>query len=212
MTRILLADDHDVVRQGLKQILIESIPEMHFGDANTGREALRLARKEPWDLAILDISLPDRSGLDVLKELRRDLPALPVLVLSMYPEEQFAVRVLRAGASGYLTKRTAAQELVAAVRKVLAGGRYVSALVAESLAVAVGVLPQSAADLHEALSDREYQVFRMLAMGKTVKDIGEELFLSPQTVSTHRGRILDKMDMTTNAELTRYAIQSGLLT
>jgi two-component system, NarL family, invasion response regulator UvrY len=212
MTRILLADDHDVVRKGLKQILMESMPETHFGDASSGREALRQARAEPWDLVVLDISLPDRSGLDVLKELRRDLPALPVLVLSMYSEEQFAVRVLRAGAAGYLTKRTAAQELIAAVRKVLAGGKYVSASVAESLAVAVGVLPPSAADLHEALSDREYQVFRMLAMGKTVKDIGEELFLSPQTVSTHRGRILDKMGMTTNAELTQYAIQSGLLT
>ena len=212
MTRILLTDDHDVVRKGLKQILRESIPEAAFGDASTGREALRQARAEPWDLVLLDISLPDRSGLDVLKELRRDLPALPVLVLSMYSEEQFALRVLRAGAAGYLTKRTAAQELIAAVRKVLAGGKYVSASVAESLAVAVGALPPSTGDLHQALSDREYQVFRMLAMGKTVKDIGEELFLSPQTVSTHRGRILDKMGMTTNAELTQYAIQAGLLT
>jgi two-component system invasion response regulator UvrY len=212
MTRILLADDHDVVRKGLKQILMESMPETHFGDASSGREALRQARAEPWDLVVLDISLPDRSGLDVLKELRRDLPALPVLVLSMYSEEQFAVRVLRAGAAGYLTKRTAAQELIAAVRKVLAGGKYVSASVAESLAVAVGTLPASAEDLHQALSDREYQVFRMLAIGKTVKDIGEELFLSPQTVSTHRFRILNKMSMTTNAELTQYAIQAGLLT
>ena len=212
MTRILLTDDHDVVRKGLKQILRESIPEAAFGDASTGRDALRQARAGPWDLVVLDISLPDRSGLDVLKELRRDLPALPVLVLSMYSEEQFAVRVLRAGAAGYLTKRTAAQELIAAVRKVLAGGKYVSASVAESLAVAVGALPPSAEDLHQALSDREYQVFRMLAMGKTVKDIGEELFLSPQTVSTHRFRILNKMGMTTNAELIQYAIQSGLLT
>lgn len=211
MTRILLADDHGVLRQGLKEILMESIPETHFGDASTGRDALRQARKEPWDLVVLDISLPDQSGLDVLKELRRDLPALPVLVLSMYSEEQFAVRVLRAGAAGYLTKRTAAHELVAAVKKVLAGGRYVNASVAESLAAAVGTLPPYAADPHEMLSDREYQVFRMLAMGKTVKEIGEELFLSPQTVSTHRGRILNKMSMTTNAELIEYAIQAGLL-
>jgi two-component system, NarL family, invasion response regulator UvrY len=212
MTRILLADDHDVVRQGLKQILMESIPATSFGEASNGQEALRRARTEPWDVVVLDISLPDRSGLDVLKELRREFPALPVLVLSMHPEEQFAVRVLSAGAAGYVTKKTAAQELVAAVKKVLAGGRYVSASVAERLVVAVGVPRRSAADPHEALSDREYQVFRMLTMGKTVKEIGEELSLTPQTVSTHRSHILDKMGMTTNAELTQYAIQAGLLT
>ena len=212
MTRILLADDHDVVRQGLKQILMEAMPETAFGDASSGKEALRRASTEPWDVVVLDVSLPDRSGLDVLKELHRDLPALPILVLSMHSEEQFAVRVLRAGAAGYVTKKAAARELVTAVKKVLAGGKYVSATVAERLAVAVGVPSQSAADPHEALSDREYQVFRMLAMGKTVKEIGEELSLTPQTVSTHRSRILDKMGMTTNAELTQYAIQAGLLT
>lgn len=212
MTRILLADDHEVVRQGLKQILIESIPDAAFGEATNGKEALRRARTEPWDVVVLDISLPDRSGLDVLKELRRDYPGLPVLVLSMHSEEQFAVRVLRAGAAGYVTKRTAARELVVAVQKVLAGGKYVSPSVAERLAVAVGIPSRAPGDPHERLSDREYQVFRMLAMGKRLKEIGEELSLTPQTVSTYRSRILDKMGMTTNAELTQYAIQAGLLT
>lgn len=211
MTRILLADDHDVVRQGLKQILLESIPNAVFGDAPSGREALRQARSEEWDVVLLDISLPDGSGLDVLKDLRRDRPGLPVLVLSMYSEEQFAVRVLRAGASGYVTKKAAPRELVAAVKKVLSGGKYVSPSVAERLASAVGVTQRSPADPHEKLSDREYQVFRMLAGGKTVKEIGEELSLTPQTVSTHRSRILEKMGMTTNAELAQYAFQSGLL-
>jgi two-component system invasion response regulator UvrY len=211
MTRILLADDHDVVRQGLKQILLESIPQAAFGEAHNGKEALRQARSNYWDVVVLDISLPDRSGLEVLKELRRDYPALPVLVLSMHPEEQFAVRVLRAGAAGYLTKRTAAQELVAAVKKVLSGGKYVSASVAERLAAAIEIPSKAPGDPHERLSDREYQVFRMLAMGKTVKEIGEELSLTPQTVSTHRSRILEKMGMTTNTELTQYAIQAGLL-
>jgi len=212
MTRILLADDHDVVRQGLKQILMESIPEATFGEAPNGKEALRQAHTSSWDVVVLDISLPDRSGLEVLKELRRDCPGLPVLVLSMHPEEQFAVRVLRAGAAGYVTKKTASQELVAAVKKVLSGGKYVSASLAEKLAVAVEISSRARGDPHERLSDREYQVFRMLAMGKTVKEIGEELSLTPQTVSTHRSRILDKMGMATNAELTQYAIQAGLLT
>jgi two-component system, NarL family, invasion response regulator UvrY len=210
MTRILLADDHDVVRQGLKQILMESIPNLTFGEAPSGKEALRRARSEPWDVVLLDISLPDRSGLDVLKELRREYPALPVLVLSMHPEEQFAVRVLRAGAAGYVTKRTATKDLTAAVKKVLGGGKYVSADLAERLAGEIESGTSKAP--HETLSDREYQVFRMLAMGKTVKEIGEELSLTPQTVSTHRSRILEKMKMTTNAELTQYAISGGLLT
>jgi two-component system invasion response regulator UvrY len=209
MTRILLADDHAVVRQGLKQILIESLPGTKFGEASSGEEALRKAQTDTWDLVVLDISLPGKSGLEVLKELRGAQPKLPVLVLSMHPEEQFAVRALRAGAAGYVTKRTAAKDLAAAVKKVLGGGRFVSASLAERLAAEIqvghGQVP------HERLSDREYQVFRMLASGKTVKAVGEELSLTPQTVSTHRSRILEKMRMTTNAELTQYAIQGGLL-
>jgi DNA-binding NarL/FixJ family response regulator len=206
MTRVLLVDDHAVVRQGLKQVLAESLPEATFGDAANADEALRMVRTASWDIVILDISLPGKSGLETLKELRAGHPKLPVLVLSMHPEEQFAIRVLRAGAAGYLTKRTAARELVAAVRKVLAGGRYVSASLAERLAARVQAGWTQAP--HETLSDREYQVFRMLAMGKTVKQIGKELDLRPQTVSTHRTHILEKMGMQSNAELIQYAIQN----
>jgi DNA-binding NarL/FixJ family response regulator len=192
----------------LKQILTESIADVEFGDASHGEEALRKTRAEAWDIVILDISLPGKSGLDVLKELRQSQPRLPVLILSMHSEEQFAVRALKAGAAGYVTKRTAARDLVAAVKKVLAGGRYLSASLAERLVVNLqedGVTP------HERLSDREYQVFRMLALGKTVKEISRELALSPQTISTHRARILEKMGMATNTELTQYAIQNRVL-
>jgi len=208
MTRILLADDHAVVRQGLKQILAESIPNATFGDATNGEETLRKVRAGGWDIVILDISLPGKSGLEVLKELLQAHPRQPVLILSMHPEEQFALRVLKAGAAGYLTKRTAAKDLAVAVKKVLTGGRYVSASLAEKLA---GEIQTGLQAPHEKLSDREYQVFRMLAIGKTVKEISEELSLSPQTVSTHRTRILEKMEMTTNTELTQYAIRNGLL-
>jgi DNA-binding NarL/FixJ family response regulator len=208
MTRILLVDDHAVVRQGLKQILTESIPEVEFGDAASGEEALRKARSGAWDVIILDISLPGKSGLEALKDLRQSHPRIPVLVLSMHPEEQFAVRALKAGAAGYVTKRTAAKDLTAAVKKLLVGGRYISDSLAERLAVEIQA---GSGNPHERLSDREYQVFRMLAIGKTVKEIGEELSLTPQTVSTHRARILEKMGMETNADLTQYAIQSRLL-
>lgn len=209
MTCVLLVDDHAVVRQGLRQVLAESLPDATFGDAANGEEALRLARTTNWDIVVLDISLPGKSGLEVLKELRAAHPGLPVLVLSMHPEEQFAVRALRAGASGYLTKRTAARDLVAAVKRVLAGGRYVSASLAERLAAQVQV--GSAQAPHETLSDREYQVFRMLAIGKAVKQIGKELGLSPQTVSTHRTHILEKMGMQSNAELIQYAMKNQIV-
>jgi two-component system invasion response regulator UvrY len=209
MIRILLVDDHAVVRQGLKQIVAESLPDATFGDAANGEEALRMARTASWDIVVLDISLPGKSGLEALKELRAAHPGLPVLVLSMHPEEQFAVRVLRAGAAGYLTKRTAAKDLVAAVRRILAGRKYISSSLAERLAAQVQA--GSAQAPHEALSDREYQVFRLLATGKTVKVIGKELDLSPQTVSTHRTHILQKMGMQSNAELIQYAIQNQVL-
>jgi two-component system, NarL family, invasion response regulator UvrY len=208
MIRILLVDDHAVVRQGLKQILQIPVTDAVFGDAETAEEALQKARAEEWDLVILDMSLPDKSGLDVLKELRQAHPKLRVLVLSMHPEEQFAVRALRAGASGYVTKKTAA-ELVTAVRKVLAGGKYVSPSLAERLAMEIRADLQKAP--HETLSDREFQVFRRLALGHTVKEIGTMLDLSPQTVSTYRSRLLEKMGLTTNAELTQYALRNGLL-
>jgi len=208
LTRILLVDDHSVVREGLKQILADSIPDATFGEAATGEEALGKATAGAWDVVILDMSLPDRTGIDILKDLRQTYPRLPVLVLSMHPEEQFAVRALKAGAAGYVTKRTVAEHIAAAVRKVLAGGKYVSASLAEKLAGEVGMGPDAP---HERLSDREFQVFRMLAMAKTVKQISEELSLSRQTVSTYRSRILEKMGLTTNDELTQYALENGLL-
>jgi two-component system invasion response regulator UvrY len=209
MTRILLVDDHLVVRQGLKQILEGALADAVFADAASAEEAVRKVRAADWDLVILDISLPDQSGIEVLKELRQLRPKLPVLVLSMHPEEQLAVRALRAGAAGYLTKKTVTAELLTAVRKVLAGGRYLSQFLTDKLAVEIRA--DSPRAPHETLSDREYQVFRLLALGNTVKQISEELSLSPQTVSTHRSHILSKMGLTTNAELTQYAIYNHLL-
>ncbi len=211
MIRILLADDHEVVRRGLKQVLAEAIPHAEFGDATDGEEALRKALTGRWDIVILDMTLPRKSGLDVLKELRQAGQEPRVLILSMHPEEQFAVRALKAGAAGYLTKKAAARDLVTAVQKVLSGGTYVSSSLAERLAAAVATRAGVADPPHAALSDREYQVFRMLALGKTVKEIGEELSLSPQTVSTHRTHVLEKMQMTHNSEFTQYAIWNGLL-
>ena len=209
MARILVADDHAVVRRGLIEILRDVLPNALFGEAESGARALELARRELWDVVVLDVSLPDQNGLDVLKQIRVFAPQLPVLILSMYPEEQFALRAFRAGAAGYVTKRTAPQEIGEAVRRVLAGGRYITPSIAERMALDLA-RPKDKAP-HEILSDREYQVFRRLAMGKTVKDIGAELALSVQTVSTYRARILSKMGFRTNAELTEYAIRSGLL-
>jgi DNA-binding NarL/FixJ family response regulator len=209
MPRILVADDHAVVRRGLIEILRDVLPAAVFGEAESGARTLELARREPWDVVVLDVSLPDQNGLDVLKQIRVFAPRVPVLILSMYPEEQFALRAFRAGAAGYVTKRTAPQEIGEAVRRVLAGGRYITPSIAERMALDLS-RPTDRAP-HELLSDREYQVFRRLAIGKTVKDIGAELALSVQTVSTYRARILSKMGFRTNAELTEYAIRSGLL-
>jgi len=209
MPRILVADDHAVIRRGLIEILRDSVPGAAFGEAETAGRALELARAEQWDLAILDVSLPDQSGLEVLKQIRGFAPRLPVLVLSMHPEEQFALRTLRAGASGYVTKKTAPQEIGEAVRRVLAGGRYITPSLAERMAIEMAERIEKAP--HERLSDREYQVFRRLALGKTVKEIASELSVSVQTVSTHRARILAKMGFRTNADLTDYAIRDHLL-
>lgn len=197
------------MRRGVIEILRDSVPGAAFGEAETARRALELAKTEKWDLAILDVSLPDRSGLEVLKEIRGMDPAIPVLVLSMHSEEQFALRTLRAGASGYVTKRTAPQEIGEAVRRVLAGGRYITPSIAERMALEIAD-PKDKSP-HERLSDREYQIFRRLAIGKTVKEIARELSVSVQTVSTHRARILAKMGFRTNAELTEYAIRDHLL-
>ena len=203
MTRILLVDDHVVVRQGVKEILDGALAGTVFGDATSGEEALRLAEGGEWDLVILDISLPGNSGLDTLKQLRRARPALPVLVLSMYPEEQFAAGVLRAGAAGYVAKRTAAADLVTAVKIALAGRKYVSASLAERLAGEIGMAPGRAP--HELLSDRELQVFQQLASGRTVTATAEALSLSVPTVSTYRARILKKMGLADNFDLVQYA-------
>lgn len=209
MIKVLIADDHAVVRQGLKRILQDTHGMVVAGEAVNGQEVLKKVRAEPWDVVILDISMPGHSGLDILKELEHERPKLPVLVLSMHSEDQFAMRVLRAGASGYLTKDSAPDELVKAVRKVARGGKYVSPLLAEKLAYEIG--PDSNKLPHETLSDREFQVLRMIATGKAVGEIATELSLSPKTISTYRARLLQKMNLTSNAELIHYAIQNHLI-
>ena len=208
--RLLIGDDHAVVRKGMKQILAETRDIVVADEASNGREVLEKVQKNDFDMVLLDISMPGRDGLEVLKELKNLKPRLPVLMLSMYPEEQYAVRSLRSGASGYLTKDSAPDELISAIRKVSSGGKYVSASLAEKLAQKLGADEEKPP--HEVLSDREYQVMCMIASGKTVKEIGEELSLSVKTVSTYRSRILSKMRMKVNAELTRYAIDNKLVT
>jgi two-component system invasion response regulator UvrY len=209
MIKALIADDHAVVRQGLRQILQETSDMQVTGEAATGPEALDRARGDSYDVVVLDITMPGRSGFEVLKELRVDRPELPVLVLSMHAEEQFAVRLLKAGAAGYLNKESAPEELVKAIRKVVAGGRYVSPTLAEKLAFEIDAGSDKLA--HETLSDREFQVMRMMASGKTVKEIAAELSLSVKTISTYRARILAKMNLHTNAELIHYAITNQLV-
>lgn len=209
MIRILIADDHAIVRRGLKQILTEIPGVAVIDEAANGQEVISMVNKSDYDLVLLDISMPGRSGLDVLKQLRAEKPGMSVLMLSMHPEEQYAVRALKAGASGYLTKESAPDELIMAARKILAGGKYVSASLAERLAYDLNRHSEKAP--HEILSDREFQILRMIAAGKTVKEIGEDLALSVKTVSTYRARILAKMRLKNNAEITRYAIENGLL-
>ena len=208
--KVLIVDDHAVVRRGLQQILLDAYDDLVFGEATNGQEALDVLERQSWDVVILDISMPGRSGLDVMKEIRRQRPDLPVLVLSIHPEDQFAVRVLRAGASGYMTKETAPEELVTAITKVIGGGTYVSPSLAEILAQD---LQRDTGEVspHMKLSDREYEVMLMIASGKAVSKIAEELSLSVKTISTYRSRILEKVHMKSNAELTRYAIKHGLV-
>ena len=208
-SRILIVDDHSVVRRGLKQILVDEFKKAEFGEASNVGEALERVRKEAWDAVVLDITMPGRSGLEALKEIKEAKPKLPVLVLSMHPEDQFAVRVLKSGASGYMTKESAPEELVGAIKKVLAGGRYVSAVLAEKMASYLAI--DTPKPPHERLSDREFVVLRMIASGKTVSQIAEELSLSVKTVSTYRTRILEKTGMMSNAELTHYAIKNQLV-
>ena len=207
--KILIADDHAIVRKGLRQVLAEAFKRATFGEAADGQQAIDRVRKEPWDIAILDLSMPGFSGLEVLKEIKEMRPKLPVLILSMHPEDQFAVRMLKAGASGYLTKETAAEELVGAVNKAIAGGRYVSIPFAERLASLLANGTEGSP--HENLSDREFLILRMIASGKAVGVIARELSLSVKTVSTYRGRLLEKMSMTNNAQLVQYAFQNKLV-
>ena len=207
--KILLTDDHAVVRQGLKLILADHFKNARFGEARNATEALSRVTKENWDVMVLDITMPGRSGLETLKDVKRLRPKLPVLVLSMHPEDQFAVRMLKTGAAGYLTKESADEELVGAIKKVVAGGRYISPTLAERMATYLTIDVQKAP--HERLSDREFLVLRMIASGKTVSQIGKELFLSVKTISTYRARLLEKMDMKNNAELTHYAVQNSLV-
>jgi DNA-binding NarL/FixJ family response regulator len=209
LIRVLVVDDHPVVRKGLIQILLDEPDVEAAVEAESADELMRQVREKEWDVIVLDITLPDRSGLEALKDIKAVHPELPVLILSMHPEDQYALRVLKAGAAGYINKESAADVLISAVRKVVGGGKYVSPSMAEKLAAVVGsdydVQP------HERLSDREFQVLCMIANGKRLKEIGEELCLSVKTVSTYRTRVLDKMGMESNAELTYYAVKNGLI-
>jgi DNA-binding NarL/FixJ family response regulator len=207
--RILIADDHPVFRRGLKQIIEEAPDLVVTAEAADGMEALLKARAGDYDVVLLDITMPVKNGVDTLCQLKHERPALPVLVLSMHPEEQYAVRALRAGAAGYLTKESAPEELVAAIRKVCAGGKYVSASLAEHLASIV--LREGEPRPHDTLSRREYQVMCLIASGKTVSEVARDLTLSVKTVSTYRARILEKLQVRNNAELMRYASQNHLV-
>jgi len=209
MIRIVIVDDHAIVRRGLKQILGD-FPDMAVvAECADGRELLRLLESEKFDLVLMDVSMPGRNGIDLLKQVKGMMPDLSVMILTMHPEEQYAVRAFKSGASGYITKESAPDELVKAIRKVSSGGLYVSSALAERLALSLG--SEGAKLPHESLSDREYQILCLIASGKTVKIIAEQLSLSVKTVSTYRTRLLAKMHMKSNAELSTYAIRNGLV-
>jgi two-component system invasion response regulator UvrY len=206
MLKILTIDDHEVVRRGIKEMFTEE--SATFGEARSGAEAIALARKQQWDIAVLDISLGGRSGLEVLAELKQLRPRMPVLILSMHAEEQYAVRAFKAGASGYINKASSGEELRSAILKIIKGGQYVGPSLAETIVLQ---LSQPGKVPHENLSNREFEVLCSIASGKTVNEIASKLSLSNKTISTYRRRILDKMEMRTNAELTHYAIRNGLV-
>jgi len=209
MLRILIADDHIVVRRGLRQILLDEFLAADIVEVGNADELFTRVLKEEWDVVITDISMPGRSGLDVLQQIRQHYPRLPVLVLSIHPEDQYAIRVMRAGASGYLNKDSAPEQLVKAVHRVLLGKKFITPSLAEKLA---DTLDQDADKLpHESLSDREFEVLKMLASGIPVADIAEKLMLSPTTVSTYRARVLQKMNAKNNADLIRYAMENKLI-
>jgi two-component system invasion response regulator UvrY len=208
LIRALVVDDHRIVMRGIEQILLRTPDIRVTGDAASGREAIERAGSEEFDIVLLDISLPDRNGLDVLKILKERKPRLPVLILSMHPEEQYALRALKAGASGYLTKESAQEELIEAIRRISRGRKYVSASLAERLAMELS--PGSEGPPHERLSDREYQVMLLIGAGKKINDIAAALFLSPKTITTYKSRVLQKMGMEGTADVVRYLVEHGI--
>lgn len=209
MIRIVVADDHTIVREGLKQILNAAGDLEVVAEAQNGFEVIERVRALEFDVLLLDMSMPGKSGIELIKQVHVEKPKLRILVLSMHEEHQYAVRAIRAGAAGYLTKEGASAQLVSAIRKVAGGGAYISSAVAEQLAL--GAMPDAKGPPHAALSDREFQIFRMIAEGKSVSDIAERLNLSVKTVSTHKANILQKMNMTTQAELIKYALTHRLV-
>lgn len=209
MIRVLIIDDHAIVRRGLAEVFSDEFSDLKIGEADNSRTALELATAQEWDIVLLDINIPGRNGLDVLAEIKRIRPQTPVVIVSAYPEEEFAIRALKLGASGYLNKSSAADEVLAAAKKAMAGGKYVTVMLAEKLAATLGGDIQRAP--HESLSGRELQVLQMIAKGMTIKEIAAELALSEKTVGTYRSRISAKMGLSTNVELTRYALQHRLV-
>lgn len=209
MIRIVVADDHTIVREGLKQLLAAAGDLQVVGEAQDGFEVMKRVRELDFDLLLLDMSMPGKSGIELIKQVKAEKPKLRILVLSMHEEHQYAVRAIRAGAAGYLTKESASRQLVEAIRKVASGGAFISSAVAEQLAL--GAMPDAQGAPHESLSDREFQVFRMLAEGKSISDIAQRLNLSVKTVSTHKANILHKMSLATSGDLIRYAIAHRLV-
>lgn len=209
MIRVVVADDHTIVREGLKQLLLAAEGLEVVGEARDGHEVMQRVREATFDLLLLDMSMPGKSGIELIKQVKSERPSLRILVLTMHEEQQYAIRAIRAGASGYLTKESASAQLVSAIRKVAAGGAFISAEVAEQLALQA--MPQATSLPHTTLSDREYEVFLLIAGGTSITDIAEQLHLSVKTVSTHKARLLQKMGMSNHAELIRYALTHQLI-
>lgn len=210
MMRILIADDHAVVRKGLKQLILEEYPSAHLEGVSDTEELMRKLTESSWDIVICDLNMPGRSGLDALHQIKQAYPSLPVLIISMYPEDQYALRVLKSGASGYLGKDNVHENIIRAIHTVLLGKKFITPSIAEKLADALGSGNRQLTP-HEKLSNREFDVFKLLSSGKAVSEIAEQLSLSVTTVSTYRSRILEKMDMKSNADLTRYALDNKLI-
>jgi two-component system, NarL family, invasion response regulator UvrY len=209
MVRILIADDHAIVRKGLKQLILDEFPRAEIGEAYDAEELVKKAIFNKWDIVICDLNMPGRSGLDALKQIKQAVPTLPVLIMSMYPEEQYGVRVIKAGASGYLSKDSIHDVLIKAIQTVLGGKKFITSAIAEKLADVFYTGAEQ--PTHESLSDREFEVFKLLASGKKISDIAQQLSLSATTVSTYRARILEKMNMKSNTDLARYALEKGLI-